>query len=482
MKILKLLEGRRNPAVNEKNGVLNELKKFVSENGTDGFFVHFTSIHKIGMNPDPGYSGTPIGIYTYPLDYVMKNIGSDGLPKDVMPYAGDYSYVYILQPKTQPISLQDPDACLPFVKKIEQELGEEHLSELFKLINSGKTSHNFFGKMCKKDADGEYVTPGRALYALPYLIFHDLDGFPEKQVLLRWMKLYRDIGVNGLIDRSDSSHTAIIHVNEPTQAVFFDVEDLQIKQVLENNVASSKYKASFNWTNFGKKAALRSKTAGARQAVTRQMCGDLYEQIFYEVLEQIDPYFEDIIVSDRVKQDGKLVRRAIVFELRDTIPLSVYSNAFSKISNKFKFIEQIPEDALSELKFLFLNEHGLFRTVISSRLADFGMNGITKMNSTTKKLLVDEYRKQFVNKIFPLVSENLPVDQKFSKSELAKLKTVDELDTFLDYAGIDEDNVDEFIKAFGRNRLADIISNMSNRQMNDPISKMIIHRVLGDGK
>lgn len=479
MKIFTLLEGRRNPAENEKRGVLNELKEFVSKNGTEGFFVHFTSIHKIGMNPDPGYSGTPIGIYTYPLDYVMKNMGDDGLPKDVMPYAGDYSFAYIIKPKTQPISLQDSEVCLPFVKKIEQELGEEHLSELFKLINSNKTSHLHFARMCKKDSDGNYVNPGRALYALPYLLFHDLDGFPEKQVLLRWMKLYRDIGITGLIDRSDSQQTAIIHINEPTQAVFFDIDDLEIKQVLENNVASSKYKASFNRTNFGKKAALRTKTAGARQAVSRHVCADLYEKIFYEVLDQVDPYFEQVINSDDVKHDGKLVRRAIIFGLRDVVPLSVYNTAFNKISKNFEFIKEMSEDALSELKFIFINENGLFRTIINGSLADYGIKGITKLTISTKKLLVEEYRRQFTNKIFPLVANNLPVVQKFSKSELAKLKTVDELDTFLDYAGIDDENVDEFIKAFGRNRLADLISNMSNHQMNDPLIKVITHKVLG---
>lgn len=40
--------------------------------GTTNMFVSFTELEKLGIAPKSGH-GTPIGIYAYPVDYVIKS-------------------------------------------------------------------------------------------------------------------------------------------------------------------------------------------------------------------------------------------------------------------------------------------------------------------------------------------------------------------------------------------------------------------------
>ena len=114
----KLMELRRNPTVNSKQAFTDDLQKyahrqdiFVSftsdvgkkshNNPTDSSFLTYneykTSVggssnvsgHKIGINPKTEYN-TPIGIYAYPVDYVLDKGRK-------VPFAGDEPYIQVLQ-------------------------------------------------------------------------------------------------------------------------------------------------------------------------------------------------------------------------------------------------------------------------------------------------------------------------------------------------------------------------------------------------
>ena len=77
-------EARRNPDQNPKIPVVNQLKKIFKDNyeyyydprdvvreyHDDLYFVSMTKVDKLGINPTSKYN-TPLGIYAYPLSYVL---------------------------------------------------------------------------------------------------------------------------------------------------------------------------------------------------------------------------------------------------------------------------------------------------------------------------------------------------------------------------------------------------------------------------
>ena len=96
MKIAEILEARRNPSVNKKESTLDSLEKYRGQN----VFVSYTASvsqegkanqgAKIGINPRSRYN-TPLGIYAYPIDYVL------GLKGNV-PFAGSSPFVWVFKP------------------------------------------------------------------------------------------------------------------------------------------------------------------------------------------------------------------------------------------------------------------------------------------------------------------------------------------------------------------------------------------------
>ncbi len=92
MKILKLLEARRNPSLNPKIDTLTSLKQLKAKMATiDGEltngFVSFTDHNKIGVRPSNSYV-SPTGIYAYDIDYVINQWGN-------LPYAADRKFLKV---------------------------------------------------------------------------------------------------------------------------------------------------------------------------------------------------------------------------------------------------------------------------------------------------------------------------------------------------------------------------------------------------
>ena len=95
MRYREISEARRggrdlNPRVNP----ISVLKKYVNS----GYYMSYTSIDKLGINPRSGYN-TPIGIYSYPIEdrVVGGIIAADDLSR--VPYMGEAPYIWIFKPK-----------------------------------------------------------------------------------------------------------------------------------------------------------------------------------------------------------------------------------------------------------------------------------------------------------------------------------------------------------------------------------------------
>lgn len=481
MKIEKVLEGRKNPALNVKKGVVQELRDFVDEHGEENYFVHFGNIHKLGLNPSPGYDSTPSGVYAYPLKYVMSAIvaGADGLPMYVLPYAGDYKYAYIFKASGLVVSLQDEQTCEGIITHIEDFVGADHLKDLYDIIKKGSPSNLYISNLCKRTTDGRYTNPGGAVYGLPYLIFADMDHYPEKQRLVKWNKLYSMLGITGLVDWTENREDAIIHINEPTQAVFFDSGKLQIVKVLENNINPTGSENNRDKTDFGHEAAARARTAGARKMFSRDDCREFVETYLDQLLTAMGPIYQSFMTTDSVKYEGQIRRSLVQGLMRVSFHTGFFTKIFDEIKNHFDFLGKMHEHAVAALRFDLSNEHKSFKLDLFEELLKYALRGVTEISRSTKKFIIDSLQKKYTNKVFTEMKDSIPTDAVFSKSELAKVKTVDQLNSFLDFSIIDNNNVDQFIKAFGKNRLADIIADMSRSDHEDRTIKMITNRILG---
>lgn len=112
-----LVEARRNPDQNPKE---NSIKTLMQYNNS-GYYMSYTSIDKIGLNPRSGYN-TPIGIYSYPIvDKITDTIVvSDNLSR--VPYMGEVPYIWIFKPKNPDkgliISEYEPDDFYDDVRKM----------------------------------------------------------------------------------------------------------------------------------------------------------------------------------------------------------------------------------------------------------------------------------------------------------------------------------------------------------------------------
>jgi hypothetical protein len=89
-------------AVSDKReSAVRELQKYAT--GYDGIalkdlYVSYTSVNKLGINPRSGYN-TPIGIYSYPLEYLLNKISAAGTAT-AADYMGEQPNIWVFTPKS----------------------------------------------------------------------------------------------------------------------------------------------------------------------------------------------------------------------------------------------------------------------------------------------------------------------------------------------------------------------------------------------
>jgi hypothetical protein len=100
MKIIEILEARRNPEKNVKVHVEDQLFDIyskLSDVERKHTFVHFTRTPKLGLNIQymslEVNNPSPIGIYAFPISYIIKS-AEESLPAY---YHQDYPYIYVYQ-------------------------------------------------------------------------------------------------------------------------------------------------------------------------------------------------------------------------------------------------------------------------------------------------------------------------------------------------------------------------------------------------
>jgi hypothetical protein len=266
--------------------------------GDPSVFVHFSDVNKLGVNPSSSFN-TPIGVYGYPVDYVLDPPRGTGTPFNV-PFAGNRQYAHVFR-------VRDLDRCLvvsddsgdgdfmggvldfidrffhsyPIRDSIQSiflpnavpagilRSDRFNVLELYNHIIDENYDINVPSNLPKFPSEykvGRIVGGklGRTKLAAICLVMryiasstnHSSDtillwcftmaaasirssqirrssGLKSKSSVV-WSGIMRDLGVSGIIDQG----FGLIHSNEPTQAVFFDVRDLIHLDVIRNTYAA----------------------------------------------------------------------------------------------------------------------------------------------------------------------------------------------------------------------------------------------------
>jgi len=197
----------------EVNGVqfrdkLDALKYiYTNHPSPENLVVSYTEINKIGINPKSKWS-TPIGIYFYPLKYVID--------KDLnVPFAGNKAYINVCE-------IVRPNKILHMQKPTEPQLGIDLLKKIF----SETEVENAIAQI----KSWEHVDI-RSNYSIVWLA---TQLFANENPI-SWNTNLRKLGIDGFIDHG----TGTIHANEPTQGVALSANALKVIHVIENVISPS---------------------------------------------------------------------------------------------------------------------------------------------------------------------------------------------------------------------------------------------------
>ena len=263
MKILDIIEARKNPEQNPKTSINRivydavNAAKGAEVAGTTNLFVSFTGVDKLGINPKSKYD-TPIGIYAYPGEYVVKTTGSHRSMRS-LPFAGEQPHVNLFNAKGNIINVAtiSSSEVRNYYKRLSKLWAEtsgqdwkKSVDEIEALTNEASTKAKF-----PEFPGGQlwYVTMRAAAYL-----------FAPKwktSVPVAWNKLFRSIGIDGAVDYTPSGGEGIIHTSEPTQAVFFAINSIDNVQRHNNLYSPSSGLLDIKKQRGAEKHQLISKTA-----------------------------------------------------------------------------------------------------------------------------------------------------------------------------------------------------------------------------
>jgi len=247
-----LNEKRSNPDKNVKSTFMDDLRSTIAKKGKGEYFVSFTDLNKIGVNPTSKYD-TPLGIYFYPVDFVLgfKTTGE-------LPFAGERKYAQVVKAKAGTIvdvsGMTDGEEQ-EWYKKIDKVFVDymKQARNYSKLPEGERAvfDREFNGlvpaivKKASEHAKIKGKAGGRFWYVTMQVATKMVDGQSDligsvKEHPKRWNTLFRKLGINACIDNGNG----IIHNNERNQAIFFDKSGFEQVDTIMNNLTASPIKFS----------------------------------------------------------------------------------------------------------------------------------------------------------------------------------------------------------------------------------------------
>lgn len=222
MKYVKIpLNGaRRNPDKNPKTSLISVLEEYSKKPDSENYFVTFTEIEKVGVNPKSTFS-TPLGVYSYPISYAYKLI-SQGRE---IPYAGDRPYASILEAKKSSNPL--------IVDKYTSSDFSKDIKKCENIYNEVKRKNKNFHRFLESAKTSSY-RPDKDIFVL-WNLTRLLARLSSKKKggdnIVLWNKILRELGYDYVVDYKG---LGVIHTNEPIQCVFLSKNSFNISRTVLN--------------------------------------------------------------------------------------------------------------------------------------------------------------------------------------------------------------------------------------------------------
>lgn len=242
MKIVKLLEARRNPALNTRQEFGQFIDGVIRENGgTDGLFFSFQNLKKLGANPKSPWE-TPSGVYAYPGDFIetrskqVKHTPGQNkteIPNRLVPFGGQSYFLYAFKFSGNLLDVSSKDGQAELFQLIKKGFDQSKINSTFSALMKwhdlraesidvafDKLGLEEFGSILLKILftllgigeidEGWYIPPQ---------ISHGVNSVPAK--ISTWFLSH---GIDGLIDNG----LGVIYNTEPTQAVIYNPKSIKI--------------------------------------------------------------------------------------------------------------------------------------------------------------------------------------------------------------------------------------------------------------
>ena len=235
MKIREILEEARshaelNPKISVNQQIVDKLASTTDTiAGVKNLFVSFTRIEKLGINPSSTFKGTPLGIYAYPAEYVVKRAGlTKQLKSPTLPFAGNFPYANLFSTRGRVINLAkltdtEFDRFLPKLESVLVKYCKLKKSQAAQAVDDLVSHAEFEGEQ------SEYAG-GRLWNITKELADQFLSKALSTSQEIAWNKLFRLLGITGVVD----SGLGIIEPREKTQAVFFSIDSIDNVSRVEN--------------------------------------------------------------------------------------------------------------------------------------------------------------------------------------------------------------------------------------------------------
>jgi ADP-ribose pyrophosphatase YjhB (NUDIX family) len=184
--------------------LFDSLKPYAND---PSYFVTFTTIEKVGINPTNVFS-TPIGIYAYSLKDLWKHwVAGDFF------FGKDRPFVNLLKANmTKVLRLKEyrfNSKDISFLRK-EYEISNRDGVSFDEFLSNAKEEIRRDTNIYSNSSDGALLWYCTNKIALAQ------SGAKNKSFTVKWNKLFRDLGYDAIYDNN-----SIIHLLQSSQAVFF---------------------------------------------------------------------------------------------------------------------------------------------------------------------------------------------------------------------------------------------------------------------
>jgi hypothetical protein len=238
-----------------------DVSKYVQDSGTPEYYVTFTKLPKVGINPRSIYN-TPVGVYTYPLTpKIYKQMADYSLPfaQDTAKYFSvlkikDPSRIFFNSENAEATQVIDDERAAEIIKlALETMMGRMPAQKIIQELMDAEDSLHPDADWKERYTSLTQMTEGsqflrdivRRTQPLSFLAGDSEDVRADNKIAQvwnvtreladdnprTWNKLLRAIGFDGFVDLDD---IGMIHAMEPTQAVFLTKAAFQTVKQYKN--------------------------------------------------------------------------------------------------------------------------------------------------------------------------------------------------------------------------------------------------------